>query len=173
MFCARRAAGPVIGVRPGDGKRETGDAVSAAIRGCVSRFSCPVSRRASSGLLGMTGRSATLPLSNRLRHSSPTESGSRRYCSYITCTNAALWVPKTNSLTEENLTNRTSDVRHQYILRSMFGLRFAWLGLLPLASAEAQSLGLLRDELAGRIARAPATTVGLHYHNLTRPDSIL
>ena len=47
------------------------------------------------------------------------------------------------------------------------------LGLLPLASAEAQSLGLLRDELAGRIARAPATTVGLYYHNLTRPDSIL
>ncbi len=55
----------------------------------------------------------------------------------------------------------------------MFGLRFALLGLLPLASAEAQSLGLLRDELAGRIARAPATTVGLYYHNLTRPDSIL
>ena len=47
------------------------------------------------------------------------------------------------------------------------------LGLLPLASAEAQSLGLLRDELAGRIARAPATAVGLYYHNLTRPDSIL
>ncbi len=47
------------------------------------------------------------------------------------------------------------------------------LGLLPLASAKAQSLGLLRDELAGRIARAPATTVGLYYHNLTRPDSIL
>ncbi len=47
------------------------------------------------------------------------------------------------------------------------------LGLLPLASAKAQSLGLLRDELAGRIARAPATMVGLYYHNLTRPDSIL
>ena len=44
---------------------------------------------------------------------------------------------------------------------------------MPLASAEAQSLGLLRDELAGRIARAPATAVGLYYHNLTRPDSIL
>ena len=44
---------------------------------------------------------------------------------------------------------------------------------MPLASAKAQSLGLLRDELAGRIARAPATTVGLYYHNLTRPDSIL
>ena len=44
---------------------------------------------------------------------------------------------------------------------------------MPLASAEAQSLGLLRDELAGRIARAPATAVGLYYHNLARPDSIL
>ena len=47
------------------------------------------------------------------------------------------------------------------------------LGLLPLAAAEAQSPGLLRDELAARIARAPATAVGLYYHNLARPDSIL
>ena len=47
------------------------------------------------------------------------------------------------------------------------------LGLLPLASAAAQSQGLLRDELAARIARAPATAVGLYYHNLARPDSIL
>src|SRR5438477_10274276 len=162
MFWTGRAAGPTIGVSPGCGMRDAGGVGVVAGTLPASRISLPES--ASSRLVGITGSSASLPLSNRFRHSSPTEAGSRRYCSYITCTKAALWVPKTNSLTGENLTNRTSDVRHQYILRSMLGLRFALLGLLPLASAEAQSLGLLRDELAGRIARAPATTVGLYYH---------
>src|SRR5438093_10796150 len=74
--------------------------------GCSGAATPPVV--ASARVVGMTGSSATLPLSNRLRHSSPTEAGSRRYCSYITCTKAALWVPKTNSLTEENLTVRPS-----------------------------------------------------------------
>ena len=55
----------------------------------------------------------------------------------------------------------------------MPGLRFALLGLLPLASAEAQSSRHLREELAARIARAPATAVGVYYHNIPRPDSIL
>src|SRR5690349_2710358 len=52
----------------------------------------------------MIGSSANLPFSNSSRHSGPTEAGSRRYSSYITCTKAALWVPKTNSLTGWNLT---------------------------------------------------------------------
>src|SRR5207248_6547866 len=55
----------------------------------------------------------------------------------------------------------------------MSSLGLALLGLLPLASAGAQTLGLVRDELAARIARAPATAVGFYYHNLARPDSIL
>jgi len=38
----------------------------------------------------MIGSSATLPLSNSFRHSSSTEAGSRRYCSYMTCTKAGL-----------------------------------------------------------------------------------
>src|SRR5438034_11129963 len=103
MFWTRRAAGPVIGVRPGLGVRGSGLGACACIPGPGSRGPRPAT---SSRLVGITGSSATLPLSNRLRHSSPTEAGSRRYCSYITCTKAALWVPKTNSLTEENLTVR-------------------------------------------------------------------
>src|SRR5512134_1541912 len=52
----------------------------------------------------MTGSPARPPFPNRRRHSSGTDCGSRRNCSYITCTNAALWVPKTSSLTEGNVT---------------------------------------------------------------------
>src|SRR5438034_11672400 len=106
MFWTRRAAGPTIGVSPGCGMRDAGGVGVVAGTLPASRISLPES--ASSRLVGITGSSATLPLSNRLRHSSPTEAGSRRYCSYITCTKAALWVPKTNSLTEENLTVRPS-----------------------------------------------------------------
>src|SRR5207244_4132961 len=116
MFWTRRAAGPTIGVSPGCGMRDAGGVGVVAGTLPASRISLPES--ASSRLVGITGSSASLPLSKRLRHSSPTEAGSRRYCSYITCTNAALWVPKTNSLTSSNLIsrqpfNQQSAVRHQ------------------------------------------------------------
>src|SRR2546426_8367234 len=128
----------------------------------------------SARLVGITGSSASLPLSKRLRHSSPTEAGSRKYCSYITCTNAALWVPKTNSLTKTNLTRRqTSDIRRQYILRAMFRRRFLLLVLLACSTPAAQALGQLRERLAARVAQAPATGVGLYYRSLTHPDSLL
>src|SRR5437879_1809628 len=118
MFWTRRAAGPVIGVKPGAGRREAGGVGCGAVAAADSRLPPPVSRRTSSRLVGITGSSASLPLSKRFRHSSPTEAGSRRYCSYITCTKAALWVPKTNSLTSSNLIrrqpfNQQSAVSHQ------------------------------------------------------------
>src|SRR5438445_8309670 len=173
MFWTRRAAGPVMGVRPGAGRRETGVGSGAGVV-VGSRLPPPVSRSTSSRLVGITGSSASLPLSKRLRHSSPTEAGSRRYCSYITCTNAALWVPKTNSLTKTNLTRRqTSDIRRQYILRAMFRRRFLLLVLLACSTPAAQALGQLRERLAARVAQAPATGVGLYYRSLTRPDSLL
>src|SRR5512146_1548980 len=94
MFCTSRAAGPVIGVIPGGGAAVGAD-------GCGAAGEADASTSARSVL--MMGSSASFPLSKRARQSSETEAGSRRYCSYITCTNAALLVPKTNSLTEENL----------------------------------------------------------------------
>src|SRR5207244_12188727 len=170
MFCARRAAGPVRGVNP-LGRGEMGE-VRGGAAGRTSPFS-PLPKT-SARSVGMTGSSASLPLSKRLRHSSPTEAGSRRYCSYITCTNAALWVPKTNSLTKTNLTRRqTSDIRRQYILRAMFRRRFLLLDLLSCSTPAAQALGQLRERLAARVAQAPATGVGLYYRSLTRPDSLL
>src|SRR5437667_536477 len=172
MFWTRRAAGPTIGVSPGCGMRDAGGVGVVAGTLPASRISLPES--ASSRLVGITGSSASLPLSNRFRHSSPTEAGSRRYCSYITCTNAALWVPKTNSLTKTNLTRRqTSDIRRQYILRAMFRRRFLLLVLLACSTPAAQALGQLRERLAARVAQAPATGVGLYYRSLTRPDSLL
>src|SRR5439155_1655659 len=78
------------------GSGERGAVLGGAAEGSAA---CSPLRNTSARLVGITGRSASRPLSNSCRHSSPTEAGSRRYCSYITCTNAALWVPKTNSLT--------------------------------------------------------------------------
>src|SRR5204862_8274946 len=128
----------------------------------------------SARLVGITGSSASLPLSKRLRHSSPTEAGSRRYCSYITCTNAALWVPNTNSLTSSNLISRQrSAISYQYILRAMLRRSFLLLVLLPCSTAAGQALGPLRERLTARIAQAPAAGVGLYYRSLTRPDSLL
>src|ERR1051325_11104153 len=96
MFWARRAAAPVIGVNPwGIGNGEWG--MVGASTPSLSPFPFPLSRSTSSGLVAITGRSAKAPLSNSFRHSSPTEAGSRRYCSYITCTKAALSVPNTNN----------------------------------------------------------------------------
>src|SRR5438876_5632786 len=124
--------------------------------------------------VGITGSSLSRPLSKRLRHSSPTEAGSRRYCSYITCTNAALWVPKTNSLTSSNLIScQLSAISCRYIRWAMYRSCFLLLGLLPCGPVAAQSLPPLRERLAARIAQAPATGVGLYYRSLTRPDSLL
>jgi beta-lactamase class A len=49
---------------------------------------------------------------------------------------------------------------------------FLLLALLPCTTA-AQGLGPLREQLAARIARAPAAGVGLYYRSLSRPDSLL
>src|SRR2546423_647848 len=116
MFWTRRAAGPVMGVRPGDAG--SGERGAVPVGAAESTAPCSPLPSTSARLVGITGSSATLPLSKRVRHSSPTEAGSRRYCSYITCTNAALWVPKTNSLTSSNLIsrqpfNQQSAVSHQ------------------------------------------------------------
>src|SRR5437879_98057 len=178
MFWTRRAAGPVIGVKPGAGRREAGGVGCGAVAAADSRLPPPVSRRTSSRLVGITGSSASLPLSKRFRHSSPTEAGSRRYCSYITCTKAALWVPKTNSLTSSNLIrrqpfNQPSAIGRQYIRRAMFKRGFLLLGLLQCSAAAAQNRGPLRERLAARVAQAPATGVGLYYRSLTRPDSLV
>src|SRR3989449_1913608 len=172
MFWTRRAAGPVMGVRPGDaGSGGRGAVADGAADGTAPGSPLPST---SARLVGITGSSASLPLSKRLRHSSPTEAGSRKYCSYITCTNAALWVPKTNSLTKTNLTRRqTSDIRRQYILRAMFRRRFLLLVLLACSTPAAQALGQLRERLAARVAQAPTTGVGLYYRSLTHPDSLL
>src|SRR5947207_7757828 len=172
MFWTRRAAGPVMGVRPGDaGSGERGAVPVGAAEGTAP---CSPLPSTSARLVGITGSSASLPLSKRLRHSSPTEAGSRRYCSYITCTNAALWVPKTNSLTSSNLISRQrSAISYRYILRAMLRRSFLLLVLLPCSTAAGQALGPLRERLAARVAQAPATGVGLYYRSLTRPDSLL
>src|SRR5207245_1895975 len=126
----------------------------------ASRISLPES--ASSRLVGITGSSASLPLSNRFRHSSPTEAGSRRYCSYITCTNAALWVPKTNSLTSSNLIRcQPSAISDRQIMRVISRCAFLLLGLLPCGAGAAQRLPSVRERLAARVAQAPATGVAV------------
>src|SRR5216117_2492755 len=172
MFWTRRAAGPTIGVSPGCGMRDAGGVGVVAGTLPASRISLPES--ASSRLVGITGSSASLPLSNRFRHSSPTEAGSRRYCSYITCTNAALWVPKTNSLTSSNLIRcQPSAISDRQIMRVMSRCAFLLLGLLPCGAGAAQRLPSVRERLAARVAQAPATGVGLYYRSLTHPDSLL
>src|SRR5438876_135942 len=159
MFWTRRAAGPTIGVSPGCGMRDAGGVGVVAGTLPASRISLPES--ASSRLVGITGSSASLPLSNRFRHSSPTEAGSRRYCSYITCTNAALWVPKTNSLTSSNLIRcQPSAISDRQIMRVMSRCAFLLLGLLPCGAGAAQRLPSVRERLAARVAQAPATGAG-------------
>src|SRR2546422_977034 len=86
-----------MGERPGGGMGDAG--CVGAVLGTLPASRIPPPDSTSSRFVGITGSSATFPLSNNCRHSSPTEAGSRRYCSYMTCTNAALCVPKTNSLT--------------------------------------------------------------------------
>src|SRR5256885_6347419 len=176
MFWTRRAAGPTIGVSPGCGMRDAGGVGVVAGTLPASRISLPES--ASSRLVGITGSSASLPLSNRFRHSSPTEAGSRRYCSYITCTNAALWVPKTNSLTSSNLIRcQPSAISDRQIMRVMSRCAFLLLGLLPCGAGAAQRLPSVRERLAARVAQAPATGVGLrseeHTSELQSPCNLV
>src|SRR5207244_1539761 len=61
----------------------------------------------------------------------------------------------------------------QYIPRAMFRRSFVLLVLLPCSPAAAQAPGPLREQLAARVARAPATGVGVYYKSLSRPDSLL
>src|SRR5688572_23204060 len=113
MFATNRADGPVIGLRPG-GSGEWGVGLGGGTDGTTPRSPLPDAMpplAASDRDAGITGSSASFPLSNSSRHSWPTEEGSRRYCSYITWTNAALWVPKTNSLTGLNLKRIFSGAR--------------------------------------------------------------
>src|SRR3989441_6116673 len=84
MFCTSRPAGPVIGVKvPGRGER-------GEVRGGAAEGTSPFSPlpKTSARSVGITGSSASRPLSKSCRQSSETEAGSRRYCSYITCTKA-------------------------------------------------------------------------------------
>src|SRR5713226_2355581 len=137
----------------------------------------PLVRSTSARSVGITGRSASLPLSNSLRHSSSTDEGSRRYCSYITCTNAALWVPKTNSLTGSNLTKRRGIFPGVPTPPEGFPVLLRLFAVLLLTGAarpgHSQDLAAVRARLEQRIARAPARAVGLYYRSLERPDSLL
>ena len=64
-------------------------------------------------------------------------------------------------------------ISYQYIPRAMFRRSFVLLVLLPCSPAAAQAPGPLREQLAARVARAPATGVGVYYKSLSRPDSLL
>src|SRR5712664_80274 len=74
----------------------------------------------------------------------------------MACTKAALWVPKTNSLTVWNL--------HGILFRSM-----PFLFLLFLTS---QSDSSLRSQVEARIVRAPARAIGVYYRDLTTGDTL-
>src|SRR5256885_9790975 len=176
MFWTRRAAGPVMGVRPGDAG--SGERGAVPVGAAEDTAPCSPLPSTSARLVGITGSSASLPLSKRLRHSSPTEAGSRRYCSYITCTNAALWVPKTNSLTSSNLIRcQPSAISDRQIMRVMSRCAFLLLGLLPCGAGAAQRLPSVRERLAARVAQAPATGVGLrseeHTSELQSPCNLV
>src|SRR3989442_1220716 len=166
MFWARRAAGPVIGVKPA-GSTELGTVLSVERPAPCSLLS---SRSTSARLVWITGSSVRCPLSNSSRHSSGTEAGSRRYCSYITCTNAALLVPKTKELTGGKIIRRqTSDVSD--ILAGM--KRLTLLCLTFVASSLPLSAQDLFTRVVTRIAKTPNTGVGVYYRRLDRPDSLL
>src|SRR6266511_1823820 len=166
MFWTSRAAGPVMGVRPA-GRGERGEVLGGAAEG-TSPFS-PLSST-SARLVGITGSSASRPLSNSSRHASGTEAGSRRYCSYITCTNAALWVPTTKEITGGKIIRRqTSDVSD--ILAGM--KRLALLCLTFVAASPRLSAQDLFTRVVTRIAKTPNTGVGVYYRRLDRPDSVL
>src|SRR6267378_5387491 len=161
MFATRRAAGPVIGVAPGCEMGDAGGVVCGAVTLPASRIPPPAT---SARVVGIMGRSADFPFSNSRRHSSGTEAGSRRYCSYITCTKAALWVPKTNLLTACNL-NRAYRLGEGYLLGPMH-----FLALL-LVAVQTPDPGLAA-RIAARVAAAPARAVGVYFRDLTTGDSV-
>src|SRR5216117_2191086 len=172
MFCTSRPAGPVIGVKA-LGRGERGEVRGGAAEG-TSPFS-PLPRT-SARSVGITGSSASLPLSNCWRQSSPTDAGSRRYCSYITCTKAALWVPNTNSLTRGNVISRRRPAISALACIFCAMKRLALLAALVAGAAGravAQDGTSVPAQLRARIARAPAQAVGLYYRSLARPDSVL
>src|SRR2546426_8310933 len=171
MFCTSRPAGPVIGVKvPGRGER-------GEVRGGAAEGTSPFSPlpRTSARSVGITGSSASLPLSKSCRQSSETEAGSRRYCSYITCTKAALWVPNTNSLTRGNVISRRRPAISALACIFCAMKRLALLAALVAGAAgRAVPQGTsLPAQLRARIARAPTQAVGLYYRSLARPDSVL
>lgn len=55
----------------------------------------------------------------------------------------------------------------------MLARRVLVLGLVPYGAAVGQGPGSMGDQVAARIARAPAQAVGLYYRSLTRPESLL
>src|SRR3989449_1247074 len=172
MFCTSRPAGPVIGVKvPGRGER-------GEVRGGAAEGTSPFSPlpRTSARSVGITGSSASRPLSKSCRQSSETEAGSRRYCSYITCTKAALWVPNTNSLTSGNVISRRRPAISALTCIFCAMKRLALLAALVAGAAGRavpQDGTSLPAQLRARIARAPAQAVGLYYRSLARPDSVL
>src|SRR2546422_7401571 len=172
MFCTSRPAGPVIGVKvPGRGER-------GEVRGGAAEGTSPFSPlpRTSARSVGITGSSASRPLSKSGRQSSETEAGSRRYCSYITCTKAALWVPNTNSLTRGNVISRRRPAISAPACIFCAMKRLSLLAALVAGAAGRavpQEGTSLPAQLRARIARAPAQAVGLYYRSLARPDSVL
>src|SRR5713101_5678139 len=166
-----------MGVRPAASAGAPGGGGGGDRGGAEAGACSPLVRSTSARSVGITGRSASLPLSNSLRHSSSTDEGSRRYCSYITCTNAALWVPKTNSLTGSNLTKRRGIFPGVPTPPEGFPVLLRLIAVLLLTGAarpgHSQDLAAVRARLEQRIARAPARAVGLYYRSLERPDSLL
>src|SRR5436309_4027541 len=154
MFCTNRAAVPVMGVAPGGAGSTERGAGGAAGAGAGVAAACSVLRAP-----WMIGSSASFPLSNSSRHSGATDEGSRRYSSYMTCTKAALWVPKTNSLTRWNL---------QGILCDRMALLALALILLQTQSPHTS----LRAQVVARILQTTARGVGVYYRDLTTGDSL-
>src|SRR6266702_4494579 len=154
MFATSRAAGPVIGTAPGGAGSTERGAGGAAGAGAGVAAACSVLRAP-----WMIGSSASFPLSNSSRHSGATDEGSRRYSSYMTCTKAALWVPKTNSLTRWNL---------QGILCARMALLALALILLQTQSPHTS----LRAQVVARILQTTARGVGVYYRDLTTGDSL-
>src|SRR5438105_11298337 len=77
-----------MGVRPGDaGSRERGAVPVGAAEGTAPCSPLPIT---SERFVGITGSSASFPLSNNCRHSSPTEAASGKHYSFITPTRAPL-----------------------------------------------------------------------------------
>jgi hypothetical protein len=91
MLATSLAAGPLMGLAPAGGAWLEAAVSAAAVSG---RLAVPPFRRSADPPFG-AGRSPTMPLSNRRRHSGPTAEGSRRNSSYMACAKPALAVSNT------------------------------------------------------------------------------